>query len=226
MKNILTENSIDFVANIWVVTCRQAINRNKNTRYLVIIEGVYDEKFKKLLNRLNSNISIINIIFDSEEKNVEIYNIKTDQKGVVSLENFKQRIIDITECKFIQSYAMGSKESTPLSRFFREKMGKGFALTDIDFFLTKNRLFIEEKNFVKEGIGYIGVGQCISFKEIINDIFNGIELMILCIDNNDFYIENFDRINCTNSEYISGWGKMISFKTKKISLEDLLHILK
>ena len=94
------------------------------------------------------------------------------------------------------------------------------------FFLTKNGLFIEEKNFVKEGIGYIGVGQCISFKEIINDIFNGIELMILCIDNNDFYIENFDRINCTNSEYISDWGKMISFKTKKISLEDLLHILK
>ena len=141
MKNILTENSIDFVANIWVVTCRQAINRNKNTRYLVIIEGVYDEKFKKLLNRLNSNISIINIIFDSEEKNVEIYNIKTDQKGVVSLENFKQRIIDITECKFIQSYAMGSKESTPLSRFFREKMGKGFALTDIDFFFNKKRAF-------------------------------------------------------------------------------------
>ena len=102
------------------------------------------------------------MIFNEEEKKITIDNIKTKQKGVLSYDRFKQRIIEITNCKYVNSYAMGSKESTPLSRFFREKMGQGFALTDIDFYLTKNKLFIEEKNFIKDNTGYIGIGQCIS----------------------------------------------------------------
>ncbi|HIP33792.1 MAG TPA: hypothetical protein EYG89_03470 [Bacteroidia bacterium] len=223
LKNIFYKNSIEYIANIWVVTCRQAINNDKNTRYLVIIEGSYSEKYRDLLSQINTNVSIINVIFNEEVQKITINNIKTKQKGELSYDKFKKRIIEITNCKFVNSYAMGSKESTPLSRFFREKMGKGFALTDIDFYLIKNKLFIEEKNFIKGNTGYLGIGQCISFKEIINDIFPNIELMIICIHNNEFFISNFSEINCRKSEIIRGWGKMVPFNAKKINKEDLIN---
>jgi hypothetical protein len=218
--------SIEYIANLWVVTCRQAINNDKNTRYLVIIEGSFSEKDRDLLSQINANVSIINVIFNEEEKKIMIYNLKTKQKAELSYDRFKQRIIEITKCRYVNSYAMGSKESTPLSRFFRERMGKGFSLTDIDFYLTKKKLFIEEKNFIKDNKGYIGIGQCISFKEIINDIFPKIKLMIICIHNNEFFISNFGTIDCRKSEIINGWGEMVPFYVKKINKEDLIKILK
>ena len=66
LKNIFYKNSIEYIANIWVVTCRQAINNDKNTRYLVIIEGSYSEKYRDLLSQINTNVSIINVIFNEE----------------------------------------------------------------------------------------------------------------------------------------------------------------
>lgn len=226
LKSIFKENGIDFITNIWVVTCRRAINNDKNTRYLVIIEGSHIEKYKNLLNQINTNISIINVIFNEKEQLITIENIRTKQKGIVPYDKFKQRIIDITNCNFVNSYAKGSKESTPLSRFFRENMGKGFALTDIDFYLTKKNLFIEEKNFIKGNVGYMGIGQCISFKEIINDIFPKIKLKIICINNNEFFISDFNTIDSKKSEIIKGWGKMVPFNTKKINKTDLIKSLK
>lgn len=226
LKPILIKNNIDFIANIWVVTCRQSINDNKDSRYLVIIEGVYNDDYKHILEQINPNISVINVSFDEASKSISVFNIKTGQKGILSYIKFKNRIIELTECEYVDSSVLGSKESTPLSRFFRENMGKGFALTDIDFYLTKTSLFLEEKNFVKKDIGYIGIGQCISFKEIISDIFPGIPLMILCTDNTDYFIGDFKNVDCRNSEIIRGWGKMVYFKVKKITLSTLINLMK
>lgn len=225
LKPILTKNNIDFIANIWVVTCRQAINNNKDSRYLVIIEGVYNDDYKHILSQINPNISVINVTFDETSKSISVLNIKTEQKGILTYGKFKNRIIELTKCEYVDSYALGSKESTPLSRFFRENMGKGFALTDIDFYLTKKRLFLEEKNFVKKDIGYIGIGQCISFKEIISDIFPGIPLLILCTDDTDYFIGDFKNADCRKSEIIRGWGKMVPFKVEKITQSDLINLL-
>tara|TARA_R110002050_G_scaffold300678_1_gene471479 strand:+ start:10338 stop:11066 length:729 start_codon:yes stop_codon:yes gene_type:complete len=225
LKPILIKNKIAFIANIWVVTCRQSINNNKDSRYLVIIEGVFNDVYEHILKQINPNISVINVSFDEGSKSISVYNIKEGKKGVLSYSKFKNRIIELTECKYVDSYALGSKESTPLSRFFRENMGKGFALTDIDFYLTKKRLFLEEKNFVKNDVGYIGIGQCISFKEIISDIFPGIPLLILCTNEVDYFIGDFKNVDCRNSEIIRGWGKMVSFKVKKITQSTLINLL-
>jgi len=193
---------------------------------LVCIEVEYDEiEYEDLLKKISKNISIISVKFIEEKKKVFIKNLKTKTTCEVSYNGFKKRIIEITKCRYIDSFALGSKESTPLSRFFRENMGKGFALTDIDFYLTTKNIFIEEKHFVVGNEGYIGIGQCISFKEIINDIFIDLELKIICVDSNYFYIADFKNIDCYNAKIIKGWGKMVGFKIQKISKTDLINYL-
>ncbi len=229
LKAIFEKNKIDFIANIWIVTCRSSINKDKNSRYLVILEGEQEEKHKieyqNLVNLLNPSIKIIHVNFDETQKKVNIFNVRDKKTGTVSYSKFRDRIIEITECQFLESYAAGSKNSTPLSRFFRENMGKGFALTDIDFYLTQKNVFIEEKNFIKNGIGYIGIGQCISFKEVVSDVFKNLKLLVICIENENYFVADFDTINCQNSEMIEGWGKMVPFQTERVSLEDLIPIL-
>lgn len=225
LKKFLVENAIDFVSNIWMLTCRKSVNTNVKSRYLIIIEGDFSDQYTILLEKLHVDIPIITAVFDNAEQNLTIHNIKTHKKGVVSINQFKQRLIDVTMCKFIPSSAKGSKAATPLSRFFREHMGKGFALTDIDFFLTQKALFVEEKTFLKNNMGYIGVGQCISFKEI-QTIFNRIDFLIVCISHDEFYIENLNEVHCKHIEIIDGWGKMVAFKPKKISRIELIQRLK
>lgn len=227
LKNVLIESNISFISNIWVITCRHAINSDKNSRYLVCIEGdIIDAEYESIVKKINKNIAIINVKFDKEKKIVLIKNIKSKQISTVSYETFKNRIIEITKCKYVESYALGSSESSPLSRYFREYMGKGFALTDIDFYLTKKNLFVEEKNFVINNEGYLGLGQCISFKEIINDIFHNVKLKIICCDDNHYYIADFKNINCANIKYINGWGKMVCFEVSDVSKNDLLNLIR
>lgn len=225
LKPLLVKNNIEFIDTLWFVTCRKAINSDENSRYLVIIEGNYTEIYSNILNKLNPNISVINAIFNENKKTVLVNNIKTGERGILTYDKFKNRIIELTKCKYIDSQAIGSSESTPLSRFFRENMGKGFALTDIDFYITSKKLFLEEKNFVHGNIGYIGIGQCISFKEIVNDVFPGIELKIVCIYNDKYYIGDINNINCKNSKTISGWGKMVALNLKEVSFEKLIKKL-
>lgn len=226
LKDLFKTNCISFLSNIWIITCRNVINSDKNTRYLICIEGeISNENVKILLSHIKVSIPIINVVFNEELKKVDLINLKNQKKSILTYEQFKNSIISRTCCKYIDSYAVGSIESTPLSRFFRENMGKWFALTDIDFFITSKKIFIEEKNFIKNNEGYLGVGQCISMKEIINDIFNDITLKIVCIDNNNFYISDVQGIDCYNTKVIEGWGKMVVFKLDTVSKEDFIKIL-
>lgn len=227
LKDLLIKSNITFITNIWVVTCRYAINSDKNSRYLVCIESdLFDFNYESIIKNIDNNVSIIHIKFDENEKNVFITNIKTKQKGVLNYVQFKNRIIELTKCEYIDSYALGSSESTPLSRFFRENMGKGFALTDIDFYLTKKELFIEEKNFIKNNKGYLGIGQCISFKEIVNDVFHNVKLKIVCVADEKYYVADLINIDCNNIKVISGWGKMIEYEVKSLNETELLNLIK
>jgi len=227
LKSILIDNKIKFISNLWVITCRNAINPNKNNRYLVCIEGEYNnEEYRDLLNKINKNITILNLNFNEKNRTAFINDLKDNKTETLSYEDLKNKIIESTNCKFVESYAMGSSESTPLSRFFRENMGKGFALTDIDFYISEKKIFIEEKNFINDTQGYLGVGQCISFKEIVNDIFNGLDLKIICNDGVDFFMADVNKINCGNTKVIHGWGKMVVFGLEKINKKDIINYLK
>ena len=227
LKDIFIKSNIAFISNIWVVTCRYAINSDKNSRYLVCIESdLFDFNYDSIIKNINNNISIIHANFDENNKNVVVTNIKTKQKGVLNYVQFKNRIIELTKCKYVDSYALGSSESTPLSRFFRENMGKGFALTDIDFYLTNKELFIEEKNFIKNNKGYLGVGQCISFKEIVNDVFKNVKLKIICIADEKYYVADLTNIDCNLSKVITGWGKMVEYDVQALSETELFNLIK
>jgi len=71
----------------------------------------------------------------------------------------------------------GSAQASPFSRFFRDKMGGGFSLTDIDYLAVKNdRLAIfEEKSFLSDNGGLVGFGQYLSFAEIHADVLRETE---------------------------------------------------
>lgn len=227
LKYFLLKSNITFINNIWVVTCRYAINSDKNSRYLVCIESnSFDSNYESIIKYINNNVSIIHIKFNEDKKQIVVTNIKSKQSGLLNYAQFKNRIIELTKCKYVDSFALGSSESTPLSRFFRENMGKGFALTDIDFYLIKKELFIEEKNFVKNNKGYLGVGQCISFKEIVNDVFHSVKLKIICIADEKYYVADLTNIDCYNTKVISGWGKMVEYEVKSLNETELINLIK
>ncbi len=227
LKDLFVNNGIDFISGIWVVTCIRSINKDVKSRYLICIEGDrYDQSIDGLISRVKNNVSAIHVKFNQDKETVFVKNLRTEQASDISYSQFKQRIIELTKCKYYKSFAQGSSESTPLSRFFRENMGKGFALTDVDFYLTSKKLFIEEKNFVVENKGYLGVGQCISFKEITNDLFSDISLKIVCASEEMFYLADFSNINCYNQKQIPRWGNMVEFDVEQISKIEFLKLLK
>ena len=85
-------------------------------------------------------------------------------------------------------------EQSLLSRFLRQEMYARTAATDIDFVIArpsqKDLTIIEEKSFMIEGGGSIGLGQYLSFREIIADVLsfdkeNNIQFCLLFIDEAD-----------------------------------------
>lgn len=122
---------------------------------------------------------------------------------------------------------MGSKESTWLSAFFREHLGSGFSITDVDFFVTKHSVFIEEKGFIINGCGLLGDGQFRSFAEIKNDICMNIELKIVVIQDDDFYVVDFNSIDPNRKNAKTKWGEMIEFDLgPKYSREEIVRMYK
>ncbi|MBC8548504.1 MAG: hypothetical protein H8D23_02540 [Candidatus Brocadiales bacterium] len=227
LKSIFLENNIKFSSEIWIISCRFSINSDKKTRYIVCIEGNKDLlEYKLLLEKININIIVLNVLVNEDEKTIFVKNIRDEKTASVTYESFMKRIVNVTKCKYIESFASGSRNSTPFSRFFRENMGKGFALTDIDFYILRNQLFIEEKNYIENNKGFLGVGQCISFKEAINDVFIKVEFIIVCNDMNNFFISNLNKINCRNTQNTKKWGKMVGFDLTPINIKTFVGCLK
>ena len=201
-----TDNQIKFIKNIWFITCRRAINADKNTRYLVLLEN--NDKID--LNIFNENIPVFRVFFN--EKSIDILNIRNNESNSFSSKiEFKEWILNKTCCQYIQSYASGSTSSTGLSIFFRENMGKGFSLSDVDFFITDKSVFLEEKNFIEGNTGFLGEGQFYTFKEIQNDICRNIDFHIVLNDNDIFYLVNLSNIDPKRYKILPEWGKMIEY---------------
>lgn len=221
-KSIITQyfidNRIDFIKNIWFVTCRYAINPNKKTRYLVLLEN--DDKIN--LNIFNEDVPVYRVHFN--EKSIDILDIRLNKsQSFSSKETFRDWIIEKTCCKLIQSFASGSSSSTNLSVFFRENMGKGFSLSDVDFFITNKSVFLEEKNFINNNLGYLGEGQLYTFREIQNDICKNIDFNIVLSDKNDFYLVNLSNVSTTRFKILPKWGKMIEYDLgEKLTIDDII----
>jgi hypothetical protein len=227
LKSIFLENSINFSSEIWIISCRYSINSDKKTRYIVCIEGNKELlEYKSLLKKINTNITVLNVIVNEDEKTIFVKNIRDERTANVTYKSFIKRIVDVTKCEYVESFASGSRNSTPFSRFFRQNMGKGFALTDIDFYMLKNQLFIEEKNYIENNNGFLGVGQCISFKEVVNDVFIDVEFIIICNYKNNFFISSLNKINCRNTQNTENWGKMVCFDLTPIDIKTLVDCLK
>ena len=158
------------------------------------------------------------------EKSIDILDIRLNKsQSFPSKETFRDWIIEKTCCQLIQSFASGSSSSTNLSVFFRENMGKGFSLSDVDFFITNKSVFLEEKNFIDNNLGYLGEGQLYTFREIQNDICKNIDFNIVLNDKNDFYLVNLSNVGTTRFRILPKWGKMIEYDLgEKLTIDDII----
>lgn len=214
------DNKIYFIKNIWFITCRRAINADKKTRYLVLLEN--DDKID--LKIFNDDIPVYRVQF--KENSIDIIDVRINEsQSFLSKNQFREWIVEKTCCQYIQSYASGSANSTGLSVFFRENMGKGFSLSDVDFFITNKSVFLEEKNFIDNNMGYLGEGQLYTFREIQNDICKNIAFNILLNNGNDFYLVNLSSIVPTRFKLLQKWGKMIEYDLgAKLTIEEVIKI--
>ncbi len=170
----------------------------------------------------NDNVPVYRIHF--KENSIDLRDVRSDEaQSFLSKDEFRDWIVKKTCCQYIQSFASGSACSTNLSVFFRENMGKGFSLSDVDFFITNKSVFLEEKNFVDNNMGYLGEGQLYTFREIQNDICKNIEFNILLSNRNDFYLVNLSSILPTRFKQLPKWGKMIEYDLgEKLTIEDII----
>lgn len=218
LLRIFEDNNIKFIRSLWFVTCRQSINWDVNTRYLVFLEGCQ----KINLSIFSDYINVYNVVF--ADNGVLAKNLRTNDKKIFSFEEFKNWIIKKTNCEFIESKAPGSSEASALSIFFRENMGKGFALSDVDFFITNKSILLEEKTFIKNNYGFLGEGQYLTFKEINNDICPNIDFHIVLNDGENFYIVELKSINPNRINNETEWGAMIEFDLgNKYSIDDIIE---
>ena len=221
LKPILESNDIDFFSDLWVATCRNKLNNDKLSRYAVLLESKSNKNVKENIKE-NVPVYFIKIL-----KNNQIFleNLRNNKSKTLSYKEFIKGFTSKLSCEHISSFAKGSTNASSLSVFFREYMGKGFALTDVDFYLGTSNIMIEEKGFVKDNHCYLGIGQCISFTEIIKDIFNNPKFYIISKQDNKYYMSEIIKLNCFNSKEIEGWGKMNPIKVNETSKEGILNKL-
>lgn len=205
ISRILQTHKIPFLDQIWFITCRRSINPNPTTRYLVLIESSSEID----LRIFNPDIPIYRISFDHNR--ARLSNLRANQSFVFSRTELKEWIIAITGCRFVESHSSGSANATKLSRFFRENMGKAFSLSDVDFYITKKQLFIEEKGFVRGMRGYLGEGQYYTFLEILSEVCRGVGIYIVLNHEDKFHMIDLSRLKSFRKVAIPRWGSMIEF---------------
>jgi hypothetical protein len=202
---ILQEHNIPFIEHIWFVTCRRSINPDPNTRYLVLVESASEIE----IGMFNPEIAVYRITF--EHNRARLSSLRNNQSYLFTRTELKRWIISTTKCKYVESFASGGADATKLSRFFRENMGKAFSLSDIDFYLSRKRLFIEEKSFVRGERGYLGEGQYYTFLEILRDICRGIDIYVVLSNNSRYHIVQISELRSFRKVSLPDWGSMIEF---------------
>ena len=226
LEKWLRRHGIAYFTGLWVVTCRAEVNNDPHQRYMIMTTGAKPECPKDLMDLATGEIPFIHVMLNEAEEKVWIHNCRNGKEGEMDFGGFKARIIEVTGCRYEESSAPGSQKAEPLSRFFRERMGKAFALTDLDFYLPGRKWFLEEKHFVRNGKAYLGKGQCRSLKETVRDVFPGSDLWIVALSGKFFYLAGIKDTDCRRSRHIKGWGEMVETGTRAVNEEELEKFLR
>lgn len=145
-------------------------------------------------------------------------NPNKENRYCIFLENDCQEIINIFN-DFIPVYKIEQIESntdvSTLSKWFRDTLGYGFCVTDIDFILKNNNkiLIIEEK---KGKIHNTSTGQNLSRKEILKDVIKDCynkKYLYVEIDSSEIIVEHINE------------NKMNKYKTTPEVISEIIGFL-
>ncbi len=239
LEPFLKENNIHYEKNIFVITCRKEFNGNIFSRYIIFKEFLSEEEMHSDAIKAISNVlkdfmkKRVRGCYVNEEKR-EIKVLRGDEISTYSYSEFRTLLLKSLDCKFKMSSARGSSQATPLSRFFRENLGKSVSITDMDFFIPASGCFLEEKTFFKQDHKgakvYLGSGQFYSLKELREDILRP-EARILIVhtpeDKGRFFLREFDKGIPADRVYLKGWGSGVYIHLDKVlTSEEFIKVLR
>lgn len=221
LKSLLDSENIEYIENVWVATCRGQINSNKLTRYAIFLE----EESYHLNNLIHLSIPIYFVNL-KEDNTIELKNLRDGRQSLIEQDIFIRGLVKKMECEFVSSSGALKSESNNFSNFFRSKMGKGFSLTDIDYVILSNNILCEEKNYIENNNILLGLGQFLSYSEVLNDIFITSKVIMLAKNEDNFYFSEIEKKTTAKWFEHKRWGKMVPFPCSLIDKESLLNKLK
>ncbi len=223
---------ITLLTDLWLITAIGRINPNPHSRYLLIKECMSREEFFGTdLNLLQPFVrnTVPCWLIHLEDGKALIEWEETPFEELVE-DELVERIVLTTDCKLESGKGKGSKMASPFSRFFRDKMGGGFSLTDVDYMSVKNnRLAIfEEKSFLSDNGGLVGYGQYWSFAEIHADVLRETESVLWWLvfaAEGEYLIYDASAKGFPERETVKHmrWGRMVeipSGELEKVSVEE------
>ena len=226
LKPILVDlPDITLFTDLWLITAIEKINPDPLSRYLLIKECLSREEFFQTdLNLLQPFLkkSVPHWLIHLDDGKVLLEWEETPYEEVTE-DELVNRIIRETGCRLKPGKGKGSAQASPFSRFFRDKMGGGFSLTDIDYLAVKNdRLAIfEEKSFLSDTGGLVGIGQYLSFAEIHADVVREPESIMWWLvfsSEGKFLIYDASANGFPERETIKHkrWGRMVEIPSKEL----------
>ena len=216
---------ITLFSDLWLITAIEKINPDPASRYLLIKECLSREEFFQTdLNLLQPFLkkSVPHWLVHLEDDKVMLEWEETPYEEV-SEDELVNRIIRETGCRLKPGKGKGSAQASPFSRFFRDKMGGGFSLTDIDYLAVGNdRLAIfEEKSFLSDNGGLVGFGQYLSFAEIHADVLRETESVmwwLVFASHDEFLIYDAGVKGFPERETVKHkrWGQMVEISSGEL----------
>ena len=216
---------ITLFSDLWLVTAVARINSDPASRYLLIKECLSrDEFFQIDLNLLRPFLksSVPHWLIHLDDGKVLLEWEETPYEEVTE-DELVNRIIRETGCRLKPGKGKGSAQASPFSRFFRDKMGGGFSLTDIDYLAVGNdRLAIfEEKSFLSDNGGLVGFGQYLSFAEIHADVLRETESVmwwLVFASHDEFLIYDAGVKGFPERETVKHkrWGQMVEISSGEL----------
>lgn len=199
----------DTTKNLWILSPFNSKTNSKKLFYF--IESNNEIEIKKVKNTFPN---IISIYKNSNDKWL------INNEKLLTNEELKNFILNLTNIEFKSDRKKGSNLSTNFSTFFREEMGQGFNLTNIDYFYFDKNIMIEEKTFSieNEKYGLVYYGQAKIYDLLLKDNKN-LDFYLICSNNGkDFKYANIKDY----SEFFEDDKKV---KYKKYLLKDIDHNL-
>ena len=223
LVHILDDLRVPYEKDIFFISARGEFNKDKHSRYSMVKElhGM-DELAEYDLSTLRNVIQ--------PDKMARLYGIYVNESGgrvhlkgwgwtrEYSIDEYVDRLMKSLGCGYVDGSARGSARGTAFSRLLREHAGKSISATDIDFFIPKMNMFIEEKNITvsQNGkmIGALGKGQYYSYRELMRDFMNrDMRLSLLSKGRNgDWCVSDLPEFMFITS--IPSWGEMVKVPTE------------